>query len=252
MDIIDKASSLFSGSRRFAHVLLESLFPPRCLICSHTPEQGQCICESCRDELPENAHYCKRCALPLLAPSSGYSLCGRCIKKFPSFDYALSPWRYEQAVIGLVQQMKFNDKVSFARALGQLLCTYYRRAVPTAFGAPDSILPVPLHPSRLRQRGYNQSIELSRALAHGIQVPIDVDGVRRIRKTPAQMGLNARFRVSNIRGAFRAMRTYEGEHVLIVDDVMTTGSTVDELAGVLKAEGACTVGVLCLARAPLK
>ena len=116
----------------------------------------------------------------------------------------------------------------------------------------DCLMPVPLHKTRMRLRGFNQSIELSRVISKKLNVPIECNAVNRRRSTESQTGLNITQRRKNIKGAFEVVKKISANHVLIIDDVMTTGSTVDELARVLKKEGVKRVGVLCLARAPIK
>ena len=173
---------------------------------------------------------------------------GRCIKKMPAFDYSYSLFRYEDEVIGLVHRLKFGEKISYARSIGELLL----RRLQETDELPDCLLPVSLHKSRLRQRGFNQSIEISRVMAKKLAIPIEHTAVIRHRSTVAQTGLNAKQRQKNIRGAFAVVQQLHYKHVLIVDDVMTTGATVDELARVLKKNGVERVGVLSIARAPVK
>lgn len=189
-----------------------------------------------------------RCALPLPEDIENPVLCGRCIRKSPEFDYAFSPFRYEEAVIGLVHQLKFGDKIGHAKSLGELLWQKLRETGEQ----PDCLLPVSLHSARMRERGFNQSIEISRVIARKSAIPIEYDAVIRHRRTSAQTGLNARQRKKNIRGAFTVVRKLDYRHVLIIDDVMTTGATVNELASLLKKNGVERVGVLCIARAPVK
>ena len=132
-----------------------------------------------------------------------------------------------------------------------LLARAYKKHIDKE-GIADCLLPVPLHKRRLRKRGFNQSSELVRTLAIGLRIPVVLEGVDRVRQTESQTGLDARQRVRNIRGAFSLVPGFNYEHVLIIDDVVTTGSTVNELARLLKKNGVKRVGVLSLARAPMK
>ncbi len=175
-------------------------------------------------------------------------MCGRCIQKLPAYDYAHSLFRYEDDVIGLVHQLKFGEKIGFARSIGEMLLAKLLKTNEK----PDCLLPVSLHKSRLRQRGFNQSIEISRVLAKNLVIPIEHTAVVRHRSTAAHSGLNAKQRLKNIKGAFSVVADLNYKHVLIVDDVMTTGATVNELAKVLKNNKVERVGVLCIARAPVK
>lgn len=232
--------------------LLSQLFPSRCILCQQTVdrsiEQNFEICQDCYRSLPHNTACCICCALPLPENIRNRVLCGRCIQKMPAFDYAHSLFRYEDRVIGLVHQLKFSEKINYARSIGELLLLKLLEAGEK----PDCLLPVSLHDSRLRQRGFNQSIEISRVIAKKAAIPIEYDAVIRQRRTTAQTGLDAKQRKRNIKDAFRVINKLDYEHVLIIDDVMTTGATVNELAKVLKKNKVLRVGVLCIARAPVK
>ena len=231
-----------------AHKLLSNLFPSRCILCQKTVNQDIELCPDCYKALPHNDVCCVRCALPLPENINNRVLCGRCIQKAPAFDYAHSLFRYEDSVIGLVHQLKFGEKISYARSIGEML----QQKLLEIGENPDCLLPVSLHVSRLRQRGFNQSIEISRVIAKKLAIPIEYDAVVRHRHTPAQTGLDAKQRKKNIIGAFSVVQELNYQHVLIVDDVMTTGATVNELARVLKKNNVARVGVLTIARAPAK
>jgi len=231
-----------------AHKLFSHLFPSRCIFCHKTVNQAVEICPECYNNLPHNESCCLRCALPLPEELNHSVICGRCIKQAPAFDYAHSLFRYENSVVGLVHQLKFGEKISHARSVGELM---WQKLCQTG-ESPDCLLPVSLHDLRLRQRGFNQSIEISRVLAKKSAIPVEYDAVVRHRRTPAQTGLDAKQRKKNIRGAFSVLKRFDHRHVLIVDDVMTTGATVNELARILKKHGVARVGVLTIARAPAK
>jgi ComF family protein len=191
------------------------------------------------------------CAVPLPDGVSDNVSCGRCIRNTPAFDYAYSPLRYEGEVVALVHQLKFGEKITFARSFGEIMVELLQLKISLQ-NRPDCLLPVPLYKSRLRQRGFNQSIELARVIAKKLAIPIEYEAVRRNRSTTSQTGLDADERRKNIRGAFSVMENLKAKHVLIIDDVMTTGSTVNELAITLKRNGVERVGVLSFARAPMK
>ena len=231
-----------------ANKLFSHLFPSRCVICHKTVDKVIELCPDCYNSLPHNESCCMRCALPLPEDVSSSVICGRCIKQTPVFDYAHSLFRYEDSVVGLVHQLKFGEKISHARSIGEML---WSKLCQTG-EVPDCLLPVPLHDARLRQRGFNQSVEISRVVAKKSGIPIEYDAVVRHRRTPAQAGLDAKQRKRNIRGAFTVARTLKHRHVLIIDDVMTTGATVNELARILKKNDVTRVGVMTIARAPVK
>jgi len=228
--------------------LLAYLFPSRCILCLQASHHRIEICTDCSKRLPHNVLCCVRCALPLADDINTEVLCGRCIHQLPEFDYVHSLFRYDDDIIKLVHQLKFSGKISFARSIGEMLLAQLRNTEEQ----PDCLLPVPLHASRMRQRGYNQSIEISRVLAKAMALPIEITAIKRHRSTLAQTGLNAKQRKKNIRGAFSVVGQLNYQHILIIDDVMTTGATVNELAALLKKNGAVRVGILCIARAPVK
>ncbi|MDH5611974.1 MAG: ComF family protein [Gammaproteobacteria bacterium] len=232
------------------HSGVQLLFPTRCLMCGRSGQGGADLCEYCHQQLPFNQTACSHCALPLPPGTSDNAVCGRCQKKPPYYNEAFSLFSYEQPVIWLIQQLKFNEKLVHARLLGQLLAA---SACIEHIGAGEEvcILPVPLYKKRLRQRGFNQSIELARALSKKTGWPMDLQRVVRIRDTSAQTGLDAKARRKNIRGAFAVVEPLPQKHVVIVDDVVTTGSTANELSRVLKKSGVKKITVLSLARAPL-
>ncbi len=243
-----------------AQNLLSALFPSRCIFCQKTVRQTVDqtviqaatqsfeVCPDCYQALPHNTACCVRCALPLAEDINSAVLCGRCIKKQPAFDYAYSPFRYEDEIITLVHQLKFSETIRFSRCIGEMLLAYFSGTDET----PDCLLPVALHPSRMRQRGFNQSIEISRVLAKKLAIPIEHTVIERQRSTAAQTGLSAKQRQKNIRGVFAVVGELNYKHVLIIDDVMTTGATVNELAKLLKKNNVERVGVLSIARAPVK
>jgi ComF family protein len=232
--------------------LLSHLFPSRCILCHQTIKEHAVnnhveLCANCYKTQPFNSTCCVRCALPLAEDTVENTLCGRCIRKLPEFDYAHSLFRYEDDIIRLVHQLKFSEKITYARSIGEILQSKLNPA-----DMPECLLPVPLHASRLRQRGFNQSIEISRIISKKLELPIEYNAVVRQRSTSSQTGLNAQQRRKNIKGAFSLCCKINYKHVLIIDDVMTTGSTVNELARLLKRNNVERVGVLSIARAPIK
>jgi ComF family protein len=246
-----------SSKMEFAQKLLSNLFPSRCILCRQTVGESDVmhnieVCSDCFKILPFNKTCCIRCALPLAEDIKNGVLCGRCITKPPVFDYCYSLFRYEDEIIHLVHQLKFAEKISYARSLGEMLFSRLQAEIQLTKEKPECLLPVPLHKSRLRQRGFNQSIEIARILAKKLGVPIEYDIVKRERSTVTQTGLNAKQRQKNIKNAFSVAGEINYKHVLIIDDVVTTGSTVNELARVLKKNKVERVGVLSIARAPIK
>jgi len=235
---MDKASL-----RRPWHVLARWLLPLRCLLCGAPGEHGVDVCAACAAELPRNRSSCARCALPLPVPAA---LCGECQRHAPPWDAAWAPFRYGWPLDRLESRFKFGRDL----AAGRALATLWQRE-PMPLSKPELLLPVPLHRARLRQRGYNQALELARPLARQFGVPLRHDLLQRSRGTAAQTELDAVARRRNVRGAF-AVRAGVAlpAHVAILDDVMTTGATLAECARVLKRAGVVRVDVWALARAP--
>ncbi len=219
------------------------LFPTRCVLCGDAGSGELDLCTGCHAELPFNRHSCARCALPLPEEAAG-SVCGACQKRPPVFDRCHAPLRYDHPVNQLLGRLKFRQKLPLARLLGNLLA---EQLAPSA--APDLLIPVPLHPARLRERGYNQALELARPVAHRLQLPIDTSICRRVRPTAAQSELDLKQRRRNVRGAFLVRGELRAARVAIVDDVVTSGHTVNEMARALRLAGAVYIEVWACARA---
>lgn len=224
--------------------LLQYLYPATCVLCKLPGTSGQDLCDACAADLVLNHSACVRCALPL-AGSSSQGLCGSCLKHPPRYDAAWSAYLYAQPLEWMIHQLKFSANLSFARLLSDRLL----QMAPALSDRPDCIIPVPLHPKRLRQRGFNQAHELIKPVANSLQIPVDTHSCQRLKYTNAQTGLDARQRKKNIKNAFRFSNREQYRYIVLFDDVVTTGSTVDELSRVIKSRGVTRVDVWCLARA---
>lgn len=222
---------------------LRALLPLRCLLCGARGEHGLDLCADCAAELPRNGRCCARCALPLETPAP---LCGRCVRRAPPWDAAWAPFRYAYPLDRLEARFKFGADLAAGRLLSNL---WIASRAPEEL--PKAIVPVPLHRSRLRSRGYNQALELAGPLAKALRVPLLRDVLQRTRSTSAQTELTALARRRNVRGAF-AVHFENGvpQHVAVLDDVFTTGATLAECTRVLKRAGVARVDVWALARAP--
>lgn len=202
------------------------------------------ICKPCRLACGSPVTRCARCALPL---PGGASVCGRCLRQPPPFDVAVAAVDYAYPWDQLITRFKFHDGIDLASSLAELLAQATADQ-PT----PDWILPVPLSRERLAQRGYNQSWELARRLAARRGAMSDPDLVRRVKDTPHQTSRTLAERQGNVRGAFAVApdrsAKLTGRDIVLVDDVMTSGATLSELARALHASGARSVGIWVLAR----
>ena len=177
-------------------------------------------------------------------------LCGGCRKRRPGFDYARAAARYEGTAREALHAFKFGGRRALAAPLAELMAGVARGGLPA--GPPDLLVPVPLHPRRERERGFNQAALLARQIGRAWARPVREDVLVRAVATPSQTTLPAGARRANVRGAFRARRheAIAGLHVVVVDDILTTGATASECARVLRRAGAATVGVLTVARVP--
>jgi ComF family protein len=229
--------------RPLTGALQRFILPHHCLLCGAAGADGLDLCRDCARELPRNRICCARCALPLPEPAA---LCGQCQRRLPPWDAAWVPFRYAWPLDRLESRFKFSANLACGRVLSSL---WLREPSPAAL--PDGVVPVPLHPGRLRERGYNQALELARPLAKRLGLTVRLDGLLRQRPTAAQTELGALQRRRNVRGSFAAGEAIAWPaHVALLDDVMTTGATLAECARVLKRAGVRRVDVWALARAP--
>ena len=199
------------------------------------------LCAAFIDELPyQGKAVCPRCALG----SPGGALCGRCLARAPHYDATVAALDYKFPADTLVQALKFGGELALASFLSSLL-------LPRITGEKaDLVVPVPLANRRLRGRGYNQAVEIARPLARAARAPMDALVLTRTRDTAAQAELPYAERVKNVRGAFYCNRALPNVTVAVVDDVMTTGATLDEVAATLKRAGAGRVVNWVVARTP--
>jgi ComF family protein len=225
------------------HALRAWLLPWRCLLCGAPGAEGTDLCVDCAAELPRNRSCCARCALPLAIPAAQ---CGQCLRRTPPWDAAWAPFRYGWPLDRLESRFKFGRDLAAGRSLVRLW-----QDEPLRTTLPSLILPVPLHRARLRRRGYNQALELARPLGRALGVPVRHDLLLRTRATTAQSELDAPARRRNVRGAFALRANAQlPAHVAILDDVMTTGTTLAECARVLRRAGVRRIDAWALARAP--
>jgi len=224
--------------------LSELLYPPLCLLCGARSGRQLDLCLPCQQDLPWNTSACSRCALPLPTTAAG-QICGACQRQPPPFDHATAAFVYEFPLDRLIVGLKFQRRLHHARMLGELLAQAIQMRAPTL---PEALVPVPLHPQRLQGRGYNQALEIARPLGRALGIPVVNDLCRRTRATAEQSQLSAAERRRNLRGAFSVHGPCPS-HVAIVDDVHTTGSTLAEIALMLRQAGAQHVEAWSCARA---
>ena len=224
--------------RRLASRGLDLLFPAECAVCGR---EGSFLCTPCEPRLPRLVQpYCRKCAEP-----DETAVCSWCRAEAPAYERIRAPYRYTGPVRDMVHDLKYSNIRALAPTLGGLLANY----LESQRFAADVLAPVPLHPKRERSRGYNQSHLLAREVSRRIQVPMADDRLLRTVDTPPQVSMSGREeRRKNIDGAFECTQAVTGLRVLLIDDVVTTGSTMSACASVLKEAGATSVFGLALAR----
>ncbi len=215
-----------------------------CLLCKKgTPEHA--LCDACEETLPRPLRPCPVCSLPAAATTA----CPSCVQSHPPYDRTIAVYRYRTPVDRLMRDLKFNGRLALAGYLALQLERAIGAVDRRPVAAPDLVLAVPISAERLRQRGYNQTHEIARRLRLPDRPRYRTDLLRKVRDTPAQTGLAARQRQANLHDAFIVTEALHGRHVAVVDDVMTTGATLAEIALALKHAGAVSVENWVVARA---
>lgn len=217
--------------------LWQALPAQPCLLCGAFSHDGA-WCKACDSTLPYlTAPHCPLCALPTL----NGDICGRCLKRMPQFDRTLAVFAYAFPLDKLVQALKFGERLMLVNGLADSLAQRVEVR-------PDCIIAMPLHPSRLRGRGFNQSIELARRVANRLDIPLLPHVCQRVRDTPPQSALKWKERGKNMRNAFICTQDLSGKHVAVVDDVMTSGVSLNEVSVALRNAGAREVSAWVIAR----
>ncbi len=269
----------------FLSFVTNILFPGTCLLCQHASRRDLDLCKPCEHDLPWLKQVCSQCALILPNPytqsdsflrvgaegqAAGvytkihedgelpmaatpknearrvYSvLCGNCLNHPPPFLETRALFHYQHEISYLLTALKFNHQLAIARTMGHLMADHLINHLNTF---PDYVIPMPLHPSRLRERGFNQALELARPLAKQLKIPLEIKACQRIRSTAAQTSINRCQRAENVKNAFLIDPAFSANYVAILDDVVTTGHTVSALAEALVQYNVKRVDVWCCAR----
>ena len=233
--------------------LIDLIYPPRCLICQaflqdqNTVQGGQDIpfCQTCFKEFtPIKSPICSLCGRPFSDGTEQDRICEECLRKRPSYDIARAPYLYDGALMTAIHELKYAQRSHLAGPLGSLLALFAQTCIGELRGS--LVMPVPLHPKRLRARGFNQSLLLARCVASKTGAELDFLSLRRTKFTKPQTELSSEERKKNVRKAIEVVKpeVVKKRTILLVDDVATTGSTLNECAKALKRAGAD--GVLCL------
>lgn len=232
-ELVARSAPALEATRALGSRVLAFALPQRCPGCGAPGSASRVLCGPCRARIPRlRVPLCTTCLLEGRDPAR----CGRHAGR-----RAFVPWLYDERAAAIVHALKYGGRPGLARPLGRVLAG----AVPAGWARPDLVLEVPLHPARERERGYNQAASLADALADALAAPRLPGALRRVRATRAQARLGEAARRANVAGAFAAVKParLDGRRVLVVDDVMTTGATMDACLAALDGAGARAAGV---------
>lgn len=232
--------------------LIDILFPPRCITCGGAPEGGgkNPYCTDCLSKVTFiMPPLCTCCGLQFADTGGESHLCGDCISKKPFFSTARALGIYDTILLDTIHLFKYSGRILIGEIMGRVMADY--RYDSLSISEFSLIIPVPLHPKKLRERGFNQSLVLGREIAKKFSIPLDFKTLKRRIDTKPQVKLGKSERAKNVKGAFtvEGKERIKGKKVLLVDDVYTTGSTANECARMLREAKASDVSVLTLARA---
>lgn len=216
------------------------LLKQHCILCTSHAGGAVGICSECMQDLPwhEQAQ-CPQCAM-----LSNGLICGSCLKSPPHFDATHALFYYDYPLDKLLQHYKYRESLHLANTFA----TLWQQKYSPELSKTDLIIPMPMHPTRLKQRGFNQALEIARILSRSNNIMLDYQSCQRIKLTPPQATLPLKDRIKNIRGVFSCEQNLHGKHIALVDDVMTSGASLNELAKTLKEAGAAHVECWVVAR----
>jgi len=226
----------------FAQIML-SIFPATCVICASKGLKYD-LCSNCKQLLKTNQPVCIQCSNNLAATDST-TICGTCLKNPPYFDSTLSVGIYAAHLKKTITEFKFHEKLYLYRIFSHLLVEKIQQQNNPL---PECIIPVPLHRYRLQERGFNQALEIAKGVAKELNIPIDHSCCERVKYTLPQSSIPANERQRNVKHAFILTREVNYQHIAIIDDVVTTGSTVNELSRIFKKAGVKKIDIWCIAK----
>lgn len=210
------------------------------MLCADSQGGDLALCAGCLEDMPwHQQSVCLQCALP----SYQGQLCGNCLQSAPAFDSTRALFRYEYPLDAVLQRYKYQQSLHIAKTFSRLMQEKFSIQHPF-----DRIIPMPLHPKRLAERGFNQSLEIAKLVAKKLGIPLDTTSCSRIKFSPPQASLPLKARIKNMRGAFSCQENLQGQRIILLDDVMTTGASLHELAATVKSAGASHVECWVVAR----
>ncbi len=228
--------------QKLASIAQRLRLPSICVLCNQSHEKQRPICLACQQQFKRLGPSCYHCAYPL--PTGESLICGHCVKKRPYVDQLTTTYYYEEPLRSILHEFKYHEGLYFRSFLADLIL----ESISETAKESECLIPVPLHAKRLRQRGFNQAAELTKYLAYKLKKPALLTQCKKILNTPPQAKLSEQDRRKNLKNAFY-MPVLPYQHVTLIDDLFTTGSTVNELAKYLKQQGIHRVDVWCCARA---
>lgn len=221
------------------------IFPNKCADCDNQIDRDLVFCSKCKAKLPFLINSCDQCGQPFA--NSEHAICGRCIGSPPAFDSCFCPFEFSSPISDQIRKLKYNEQPQIATRLGSLFSSM---ASSNNIDLPDALVYVPMHINKLQTRGYNQAFELAKAISEHLKIPLIRRAIRKTRPTSDQAGLTRLHRKSNLVNTFRINKPIPFKHVAIIDDVITTGATVEEISKILKKNGVDYVQVWGIARTP--
>ena len=244
--MFDLENSIRLSILSFFQYLQQWCLAPTCVLCGHFTKRSLDLCVPCEKELPWSKHACIQCALPL-PQDTPEQVCGCCLQQPPPFEKTLTLFQYQTPIDHLIKGLKFQQRLTYAKVLSELfaqqLDSYYQR-----HQQPECIIPMPLHKTRLRERGFNQAVEIAKPISKKLGIKLDRKSCIRTRATQAQTQIPAKERERNVKNAFYIKPEFAAKHVAILDDVVTTGHTITELSNALKKAGVEKIDIWCCAR----
>ena len=225
-------------------IFSKSTFSKHCPVCLSATERTG-LCRNCLSNLTQPRHSCHICLVPLERQAG--NICIPCSAGVP-FDQVVALARYTPPLSDLICRLKYHNHIYLAKVLGTLLANHIKKHQRTL---PELLVAVPLHKQRIKQRGFNQAVEIARTVSAELNLKTDYRCIEKSKITPLQTTLNSHQRRNNLKGAFRLRKPAYAKSIALLDDVMTTGATVSEIASLLKKEGVHRVEVWVLARTSL-
>lgn len=228
---------------KIASIAQSFRLPTICSVCNQYHPGKHAVCADCYALLTPLPASCRHCAMPL--PDIGLPVCGHCVRQKPAIDTIFTAYRFEEPLRTLLHEFKYRHGFYLLTFMTQLI----RDGLSSASYDTHCLIPIPMHRLRIQQRGFNHAAELTKQLSRQLSIPYDLSYCKKIRHTPPQAGLNSQQRQKNIQHAFLTkLKPIPYKKITLIDDLLTTGNTANELAKTLKLNGAAQVDLWCCAR----